>query len=129
MDDPFNIGKISVIIKNNNNFKVSSITVLQGERLNSSYTYQVLAGEKIVTKILEEESQSVWSESLINFFFLLVSFHFGCFLETLRLIRLINHRLISSQIWKEKIPRWVSAMWAASLFSSAVFQSNPLNVK
>lgn len=59
MDDPFNTGKISVIVKNNNNFKVSSIIVLQGEKLTSSYTYQVLAGVKNVKKILEEESQSV----------------------------------------------------------------------
>lgn len=55
MDGLFNVGKIFVVIKNKTNFKVSSIIVVQGKKLTSSYTYQVLVREKKLINIQEDD--------------------------------------------------------------------------
>lgn len=65
---------------------MSSILALKGKKkkLTSFYIYLVLAGKRKAIRILkQEESQPIWREGLINFFSLLVSFHFDCLLETL----------------------------------------------
>lgn len=59
MDGLFNIDKIFVIIKNKNNFKVSSIIVLQGKKVNFLLYLSGTCRGKNITKILEEKSQSV----------------------------------------------------------------------